>query len=318
MSRSAPAPALVPSLVQLGASAALVRAEPGAAPVYVAVNAGHAALAGRPPSELEGGPFPAWSGEAGERIAAALRVCLADRRPHEVEHRVSPAGDVRWWRTVAVPLLEGDAPATSALVLSIEITEQHWIEARLRAELAELIGELELQASTDSLTGAANRRSTMRRIDEEVARARRHGRPLSVLMMDLDRFKAINDAHGHATGDEVLRVFAAEVARALRPSDLVGRVGGEEFVVVLPETGGAGAAQLAERLRARTSALSVHTEDGPVHVTVSIGVASLEDGQAGRELLAAADDALYEAKREGRDRVSWAELPPLSPPPDSR
>ncbi len=156
-------------------------------------------------------------------------------------------------------------------------------------------------AYTDALTGLANRRALQETIDQRIADAQRYDRPLSLLMLDLDLFKAINDRHGHPVGDAVLRETAVLLGTVLRANDVIGRWGGEEFVVVAPETDDVAAEQLAERCRAE---LAAHGFDQvPEGVTASIGVASFRADDAARDLVKRADDALYEAKRAGRNRV---------------
>ena len=161
-------------------------------------------------------------------------------------------------------------------------------------------------ALTDSLTGLHNRRYLSIHLASLAERAQRMGKPLSVLMVDIDRFKGINDTHGHAAGDEVLRTVANRLSQQLRGFDTVARWGGEEFVVVMPETNGAVAASVADRLRRKIAAspVSLSSAAGDVPVTVSIGVAASENGATTPEdLLRAADQALYAAKRGGRNRV---------------
>jgi diguanylate cyclase (GGDEF)-like protein len=162
--------------------------------------------------------------------------------------------------------------------------------------------DLEDLAYRDELTELPNRRGASRQIDVLISRARRHGHQLAVLLIDADRFKAVNDRHGHAVGDIVLRELAARLRERVRREDVVGRWGGEEFVIVLPETTPDGAAAVAEALRAGIARAPVQTEDGPLQVTVSIGVAAWT-GQELDVLVASADRALYAAKAAGRDRV---------------
>jgi diguanylate cyclase (GGDEF)-like protein len=173
---------------------------------------------------------------------------------------------------------------------------------------------VEKQALVDPLTGLANRRLTESALDTELARAGRFEEPLTLLMADLDDFKRINDRWGHPFGDEVLREFAAALSHSIREIDLAGRWGGEEFAVVLPGTDLEGGAALAERIRDHLRMRAVATPDGePITVTASFGVAAYPDVEGKDELLAAADAALYEAKRAGKDRVFRAEL--LDEPP---
>ena len=164
--------------------------------------------------------------------------------------------------------------------------------------------QLKAAARTDAKTGLLNAVTWQREADAAIARAGRRGDQLAVLLADVDHFKKVNDTHGHLTGDEVLRALAAELRRAVRESDLVGRFGGEEFVILLPGTAPEEACRIAERLRRGVGGVRVLAAGATVGVTISIGVAAL--GRHGRdlfELLAAADLALYRAKNTGRDRV---------------
>ncbi|WP_192580426.1 diguanylate cyclase [Micromonospora sp. ALFpr18c] len=169
---------------------------------------------------------------------------------------------------------------------------------------------------TDPLTGLWNYRYLRESIRREVERASRFGRMLSVLALDLDRFKDVNDTYGHAAGDTVLAEFARRVRGEIREVDLAFRQGGEEFVLLLPETDARGAAIVAERLGAavRDTPIAVEAYAGPVLVTVSVGIAVYPDhGSTGREVLEAADDALYGAKAAGRDTYRVAEVRPDVP-----
>jgi two-component system cell cycle response regulator len=162
--------------------------------------------------------------------------------------------------------------------------------------------DLEDLAYRDELTELPNRRGAMRQIDVLISRARRHGHQLALLLIDADRFKAVNDEHGHAVGDVVLREIAARLRERVRREDVVGRWGGEEFVVALPETTPDGAAAVAESLRAAIAQTAIPAESAVLEVTVSIGVAAWT-GQEIEDLIDRADRALYAAKAAGRDRV---------------
>ena len=182
----------------------------------------------------------------------------------------------------------------------------------LTAELHAANRRLQSLARTDELTGVRNRRGLRSVLEREFLRAERYGGRLALLALDLDRFKEVNDAHGHAVGDQVLRAVAQAVKGALRQVDVVGRTGGEEFVVVAPETTLDEALVVAERLRVAVAEASVTTPSGArVRVTVSCGVAAHRELRAATvdELLAAADAALYRAKALGRDRVEIAQPP---------
>jgi diguanylate cyclase (GGDEF)-like protein len=169
------------------------------------------------------------------------------------------------------------------------------VEARLAA-----------QSETDPLTGLPNRRGFSARSDAALAAARRQGVPCAVLALDLDRFKAINDGHGHAAGDVVLRGVGAAIRASVRGGDVSGRMGGEEFALLLPGDSIADAVSVAERLRALVRATVPHPAGGDAAVTLSVGVATVGPGTPQEALdaaLAAADRALYDAKQQGRDRV---------------
>jgi diguanylate cyclase (GGDEF)-like protein/PAS domain S-box-containing protein len=174
-------------------------------------------------------------------------------------------------------------------------------------ERVDLFAQLATLALTDALTSVHNRRSLIAQLELELSRSRRYNRPLSVLLLDIDHFKSINDVHGHATGDEVLRELTRRVVHKLRKMDLVGRYGGDEFVVILPDTDRAGACDLAERLRSSVGEELFITPSGLCRTTISIGVATIGEDIADIEtLLEQADRALYEAKTRGRDRIVTA------------
>ena len=170
---------------------------------------------------------------------------------------------------------------------------------------ARLHGMVERQALVDGLTGLANRRAATDALHAEAARAQRLETPLSVVLADLDEFKDVNDVHGHAVGDEVLRVFAEVLRETLRESDVASRWGGEEFLLLLPGADEEGAAQLADRVRRGLAARSIPGVPG-LRVTASFGVAEYAGETNTEQLVAAADSALYRAKRAGKDRVEPA------------
>jgi len=162
------------------------------------------------------------------------------------------------------------------------------------------------QATKDPLTQLGNRRYFEERAKAALARVRRRTRPLSLLMIDIDNFKAINDHHGHPAGDDVLRALADRLSASMRAGDVCGRLGGEEFAVVLPDEDRDGAAASAERLRAAVETLGVEAESARERIgfTVSIGVSTLpQDGYTLDELLRQADERLYRAKEAGRNKV---------------
>ena len=158
-------------------------------------------------------------------------------------------------------------------------------------------------AVTDGLTNLANRKQLDTMLNEEIPRARRHGRDLSVLMLDIDHFKNVNDTHGHLTGDSVLRGLASILSKRLRPNDRLGRYGGEEFCAILPETAVRNAVHIAEELRALVESHAFVADDKKIRVTISIGVGCLQEGMEVADLYRSADEMLYKAKRTGRNRV---------------
>ena len=172
------------------------------------------------------------------------------------------------------------------------------IIAMLRGRVERLAADLSSQAHTDPLTALSNRRGFDERFELEVRRASRSGAPLSLVICDLDRFKAVNDMLGHAEGDTALRRTSAAIVTSVRSIDAVSRIGGEEFSVLLPETGPAEALEIAERVR---TGILGEFSDYPVALSASCGVATLSDGEGAAALFREADVGLYRAKRNGRN-----------------
>lgn len=230
-------------------------------------------------------------------LEAALDAHLRGQSPHYVfEHRVR-AGDGVWRWILARGLVvrrDDDGRPLRMVGTVADISERKRLEEELRA-----------LATTDYLTGLANRRHFLARVSEELARLSRHpDNEAAVLMLDLDHFKAVNDRYGHSAGDTVLRQFAGVMREGLRRIDLAGRVGGEEFAVLLPDAGIGDAQKMAERLRARVADQPVSVEGACIPVTVSIGITQLRPGdRSPDEALQRADKALYRAKSSGRDCV---------------
>lgn len=164
-------------------------------------------------------------------------------------------------------------------------------------------------AKIDSLTGIYNRRYLDSRLAEEIERSRRHGNPLSILLLDIDHFKMINDTHGHLCGDYALRKISELLQELVRTSDILGRYGGEEFCCILPETSFEQAIVLAERCREQVAASPLSCTDQQTSVTISIGVTAMHRNDTLDSIIKRADDALYQAKREGRNRVCSCPAP---------
>ena len=157
---------------------------------------------------------------------------------------------------------------------------------------------------TDGLTGIANRRKLDEAMENEFLRAKRYGRPLSIAILDADHFKKVNDTHGHIVGDFVLKKLATLFQQNIRREELLGRYGGEEFVVVMPEVDSSGAFQLAEKLRKTVEGTVFKSGEAELPVTISVGVATLGDEESVKAFLDTADQALYKSKEDGRNRVT--------------
>jgi diguanylate cyclase (GGDEF)-like protein/PAS domain S-box-containing protein len=166
--------------------------------------------------------------------------------------------------------------------------------------------ELARLATTDTLTGVANRGHFMELAEREIMRAHRYRHPVVLLSLDVDHFKSINDTYGHAAGDETLRRLVAVLRRQLRETDTIGRIGGEEFLILLPETVAHDALAVAERVRQAVAQMAVRAVGHSFTMTVSMGLAALVEGESLQRALVRVDHALYEAKRSGRNRVCVA------------
>lgn len=233
-------------------------------------------------------------GRTSDALAALRR--HVDRLEHDAGQAAAAATQVR--------LLElefgagGDQEVARLRALELE---------RVNATLGRKAAELERLSLTDALTGLPNRRAFDARLDDELARARRHGRPLVLALVDLDRFKEVNDRHGHPVGDAVLRRAAVVVREALRASDVAARWGGEEFALLLPDTPHEEAYRVLERVRAALAAASWGDLGADLALTASIGAAASAETDDVHELLRRADHRLFAAKRAGRDRTLVAD-----------
>ncbi len=262
--------------------------------------------------------------EAAERRASSVRLVGTKRGAARPPRMATPAtvGPVH---ALAVPMLGPPGPSGTEFlgVLSIARRKRRFTheeeellqylagQAVVSIENATLHETVERQAVTDELTGLANLRAFLSRLEQEIERSRRFSTPLALVMLDLDHFKQINDEYGHQQGDEVLALVADVLRDFSRDIDAPARYGGEELAVVLPQTDSEGAEQLAERIREAVERLEVPRVDGgagSLRLQASFGVASLPENAVDRAgLIAAADAALYRAKRAGRNRVERAE-----------
>lgn len=237
-----------------------------------------------------------------ERVEQTIAQAAAERHGIDLEHRLlRPDGEPIWVHNIA-SRYDGAADADTAWIgLLFDISERHRAEEELRRARDALYEK----ATRDPLTGVLNRGAIMERLLSERDRAVRHHTPLSVSLLDIDRFKAVNDTYGHLTGDDALRTVAARLALGCRAYDTLGRYGGEEFLVVLPGCDPQGALSQAERLRSGIADTSIATGSGELPITISVGVATLLPGPeiCLDALLHAADEALYRAKAAGRNRV---------------
>ncbi len=235
---------------------------------------------------------------------------LPERAVQRREPLISPGGDV-----LLLPLLSRENEVAGLIVLETQgrygeddarVAAAFLQPAAVAIDNARLFSEVKRLATTDDLTGISNRRHFLQLGERLFETARRYGQPLSVLMLDVDHFKRVNDRHGHAVGDQVLRAIALRCKDTLRSADLLGRYGGEEFAMLLPMTQAESAQSLlAERIRRAIAHEPFPTRTGPVSVTASIGMATLSPVIESLEaLLIRADASLYEAKAAGRDRVA--------------
>jgi len=206
-------------------------------------------------------------------------------------------GDELWLDINFVPLFDENGDLAYYAAIERDLTEHKKLQFAL-----------EDMARTDGLTGLANRQALLERANGEFSRARRYSRSLSVIMIDIDHFKSINDQYGHAAGDQVLRQLGQQFQSRLRDSDLMGRIGGEEFALLLPDTPKDNALYVAERMREQLNETSIALDNGiTLNITASFGVAAMNDDDADfNAVLHRADVAMYDAKHGGRNQVKSA------------
>lgn len=241
-------------------------------------------------------------------VAEAWNNALRTGQPYDIDYRFRHrSGEYRWLRVMALPIHGDDGQIIRWFGTSTDVHEAYL----LAEERERLAHELERIATEDALTGLLTRRAFIDRVTTMIDRSPRSRRQSSLLMLDIDHFKSINDTYGHPVGDKVLAVAAARLRAAIRKQDLVGRLGGEEFAVYLPQCSRREALEVAERIRVSMDGEPVALEDGTVVATVSIGVTT---GPASsfslHRSLGVADKALYDAKTGGRNRTVFAGLRP--------
>jgi len=242
-----------------------------------------------------------------EHFLATDRSIFESRKSVEFEETFWSAAKQcdRIGQTFKRPMYDTNGDPQYLVCVTLDITEQKIAQSKL----ADSEKKLQALATTDFLTGLPNRRQFTTRLSDEFDRVQRFGgQHGSILMLDLDLFKQINDTHGHATGDAVLKHFAQLVRNALRKIDTAGRVGGEEFAIILPGTDSVGAQRFAERLRKVVASMPLVQGGKTISLTVSIGIATMGPPDSnGEETLLRSDEALYRAKENGRNRVELDE-----------
>ncbi len=237
-----------------------------------------------------------------DEVSAQDQAVIDGKKPIPFElSAIDPDNKTHTFISDRFPIFSADGALIGVGSLETDITERKQMEAALRASEQ----EMRLLAATDPLTGARNRRSFFEIGNSELARSIRYSRSLTLLMMDIDHFKKFNDTYGHAAGDLVLKNFAKECNRTLREQDTLGRLGGEEFGVVLPEIDLKTAFLIAERLRQNLMKLETHLDGEILKFTVSIGISECHlDDKTIDAALSKADSALYRAKQNGRNQVA--------------
>lgn len=244
-----------------------------------------------------------------ERVRKTFEQAVLDRGPFTLSGRLETAnGEIRHIESLGDVEVE-DGKVVALFGVLKDVTEHVRALEEIATEKARaeaLAREAILLSETDQLTNVANRRKLMQTLSEDIARAEMEGSDLSIILIDVDHFKSINDVHGHAIGDQVLREIAALGQGALRDGDLFGRFGGEEFLAILPHTPGHVAARVGERFRQQCSERKWLQIDGLGTVSISLGVSTHQHGADATYLLQAADMALYESKNSGRNRLTIA------------
>lgn len=217
------------------------------------------------------------------------------------KHTSLPDGSEGWMAIYTYPILDEEGTISHVIEYVRDITDRKLAEE----ERKRLIEKLEFLSITDSLTGLLNRRVVIERLNSEIERVKRYGFDLSLILCDLDYFKEINDTYGHNTGDEVLKIVSGILKESVRAADIVGRYGGDEFLLILPETSIKGAEDMAERIRLAVQDTEFPAGNGKsVRTTLSLGITNFQGGRADiHDLINRIDNALYTSKRAGKNQV---------------
>lgn len=270
----------------------------GSQPQIMYVNPAFEQRMGYGLKDLQGKSFDFFYGPATE-LATRRRISRTLREAHPLRieiQKYTQSGQTLWLDMNLIPLKNRNGRVTHFAAIERDLTHYKSLER-----------ELAKMALFDSLTGALSRSAFFQQASKEFTRARRYHRPLSVIMLDIDHFKKINDRYGHSAGDYVLQIFVEAIQDVIRSTDFLGRIGGEEFALLLPDSPLAAAHMLAERVRERIIRYPYLAGEMLIEVTCSLGVAELvKEDKEFKVLLARADDALYRAKQQGRNQVQLA------------
>lgn len=253
---------------------------------FSGLNAVHTLLTGITEESVRGkSPFECFEPDVAQHVSAQYRLCAESGEPIEYEEELNFPRGSKWWRTTLTPMHDRSGEMTGIFGICVDITLRKHAEAELHAAVY-----------ADALTGVANRRRLEVDLGERVAAAAATGRPFSMIMADVDAFKAINDCHGHAVGDEVLRSVATQMRKALRDDEHVGRMGGDEFVALLSAAGHETLEAALDRVARR---LGQPVRIGELRLTagVSLGAVTWRAGMSAADMLEAADIAMYRQKR---------------------
>jgi diguanylate cyclase (GGDEF)-like protein/PAS domain S-box-containing protein len=269
----------------------------------VRANAAYAELKGKVVGDLiDRTCFEALEGRSEVCEGCVIRKTLQSGDPCAKEKQVAlQSGERQWFELYTYPILDAAGRVTHVIEYTRNITDRK----RADDDRKQLIDRLEHLSKTDGLTGLLNRRALTEQLVYEIDRARRYAGELSIILCDMDGLKRINDMHGHLAGDLAIQLLSATIRNSLRNVDIAGRYGGDEFLIIVPETGQAGARSIAEKIQAGTRMAEITIEgQKKVAVSVSIGVASLLPSDTMDSMISRVDAALYASKDAGRNRIT--------------